>query len=170
MASLVLLDIDDVDNLFVGRGDGSYAELFRYFTFRSKSVFMSIAYGVVRKLSKYIPNSTVEDCRKKLSEMKAELIKTLGPNGVLLIPTFPTEAHPHGDILRKVLDSGYCIIFNAFGLPVTNCPVKFTKNKLPVGIQVVAAPHNDRLTLAVAAEIEKVFGGWKPPHSGDKTC
>nr|CAI5868441.1 unnamed protein product [Callosobruchus analis] len=170
MASLVLLDIDDVDNLFVGRGDGSYAELFRYFTFRSKSVFMAIAYGVIRKLSKYIPNSTVEDCRKKLSEMKAELIKTLGPNGVLLIPTFPTEAHPHGDILRKVLDSGYCIIFNAFGLPVTNCPVKFTKNKLPVGIQVVAAPHNDRLTLAVAAEIEKNFGGWRPPHSADKTC
>ncbi|CAH1963318.1 unnamed protein product [Acanthoscelides obtectus] len=170
MASLVLLDIDDVDNLFVGRGDGSYAELFRYFTFRSKSVFMAIAYGVVRKLSKYIPNSTVEDCRKKLSEMKAELIKMLGDNGVLLIPTFPTEAHPHGDILRKVLDSGYCVIFNAFGLPVTNCPVKFSKNKLPVGIQVVSAPHNDRLTLAVAAEIEKTFGGWKPPQPREKAC
>lgn len=29
--------------------------------------------------------------------------------------------------------------------------------------QVIAAPYNDHLCLAVARELEKVFGGWVPP-------
>jgi len=29
--------------------------------------------------------------------------------------------------------------------------------------QVIAGPFNDRLTLAVARELERPFGGWTPP-------
>lgn len=32
-------------------------------------------------------------------------------------------------------------------------------------LQVVGAPNSDRLTLAVAEEIERAFGGWQPPPS-----
>lgn len=31
-------------------------------------------------------------------------------------------------------------------------------------LQVVAAPNQDRLCLAVAKELEKGFGGWRPPQ------
>jgi hypothetical protein len=30
-------------------------------------------------------------------------------------------------------------------------------------LQIVAAPHQDRLCLAVAEALEKDFGGWIPP-------
>lgn len=30
--------------------------------------------------------------------------------------------------------------------------------------QVVAAPYQDRLCLAVAKELERSFGGWTPPY------
>lgn len=33
---------------------------------------------------------------------------------------------------------------------------------LPIGIQVVGNINQDRLTLAVALELEKAFGGWVP--------
>ena len=35
---------------------------------------------------------------------------------------------------------------------------------IPVGVQVVAARGQDRLTLAVAAEAERLMGGWVPPN------
>ncbi|XP_056641153.1 fatty-acid amide hydrolase 2-B isoform X2 [Diorhabda sublineata] len=164
LSALTLLDIDDVDNLFKGRGDGSILELFRYMTFRSKSVLTAILYGVLRKLSTHLPRSTTDYCTKKLDQLRNEFVKLLGKNGVFLIPSFTAEAHYHGDIYRKIFDSTYLMIFNALGLPVTNCPVKFTKNGLPIGIQVVAAPYCDRLTLAVAEEVERHFGGWRPPY------
>lgn len=136
ISSLALLDIDDVDNLFTGRGEGAYAELFRYLTMRSESVFTVIAYGFLRKLCGYLPKSTTETAKKKLSELRVEFLKLLGTNGVFLLPTFPAVAHHHGEIFRKLFDSGYLSVFNSLGLPVTNCPVKFSKGRLPIGIQV----------------------------------
>jgi fatty acid amide hydrolase 2 len=34
---------------------------------------------------------------------------------------------------------------------------------LPLGIQIVAAPGNDVLTVATAIALEKKFGGWVEP-------
>lgn len=58
----------------------------------------------------------------------------------------------------------YLMIFNTLGLPSTHVPCGFDKNGLPIGIQVVAAPNQDRLCFAVAEELEKCFGGWIPPN------
>ncbi|XP_047393967.1 fatty-acid amide hydrolase 2 isoform X3 [Sciurus carolinensis] len=54
-------------------------------------------------------------------------------------------------------------VFNALGLPVTQCPLGLNAKGLPLGIQVVAGPFNDHLTLAVAQYLEKSFGGWVCP-------
>jgi len=43
-----------------------------------------------------------------------------------------------------------------------------SKNELPIGFQVIAAPYNDRYTIAMANELSKVFGGCKPPF--DVNC
>lgn len=136
LSTLSLLDIDDVDNLFKGRGEGSITELFRYMTFRSKSVLTAILYGVLRKLSTHLPRSTTEYCIQKLDELKSDFVKLLGKDGVFVIPSFTAEAHYHGDIYRKVFDCSYLSIFNSLGLPVTNCPIRFGKTGLPIGIQV----------------------------------
>ena len=34
---------------------------------------------------------------------------------------------------------------------------------LPVGVQVVARQWQDGTALSMAAHLEKVFGGWRPP-------
>jgi amidase len=33
---------------------------------------------------------------------------------------------------------------------------------LPVGVQVITRPWQDATALAMAAHLEKVFGGWRP--------
>jgi fatty acid amide hydrolase 2 len=46
-------------------------------------------------------------------------------------------------------------------LPVTQVPIGVGENGMPLGVQVVAAHGNDHLTIAVALELEKKFGGWQ---------
>ena len=42
-------------------------------------------------------------------------------------------------------------------------PLGLSSEGLPLGVQVVSAPYNDHLTLAVASELEKDLAGWVNP-------
>lgn len=60
------------------------------------------------------------------------------------------------------------MLCNLIGFPATHCSMGLSKNELPIGFQVIAAPYNDRYTIAMANELSKVFGGCKPPF--DVNC
>ena len=96
-------------------------------------------------------------------ELKEEVCNTLGKNGVLLCPTMPEPAPKHNTTALKGTDVSLCGIFNVLGLPSTQVPVGFNSEGLPIGIQVVSIPYNDRLCLETAAQLEKAFGGWCHP-------
>ncbi|TRY76267.1 hypothetical protein TCAL_10151 [Tigriopus californicus] len=87
----------------------------------------------------------------------------LGTNGVLLCPAHPTTAPYHFQSYSKPFNFIYSGIFNALGFPATTVPLGLNSENLPLSIQVVAGPFNDRLTLAVANALERPFGGWIPP-------
>ncbi|KAA0198027.1 hypothetical protein HAZT_HAZT009474 [Hyalella azteca] len=91
------------------------------------------------------------------------LQRTLGSTGVLLYPSHPTLAPHHREPFMLPLNFTYTAIFNALGLPVTQVPLGLASNGLPMGIQVVGGLKMDRLTLAVAADLERAFGGWRCP-------
>jgi amidase len=58
----------------------------------------------------------------------------------------------------------YTGVFNCTGWPVTVVRAGSSADgKLPIGVQVVAAPWREDLTLAVAGFIEARGGGWKRP-------
>lgn len=92
-----------------------------------------------------------------------ELVEMLGDDGVFLYPSHPTVAPKHHVPLTRPFNFAYTGIFSALGLPVTQCPLGLNAKGLPLGIQVVAGPFNDHLTLAVAQYMEKSFGGWVCP-------
>lgn len=92
------------------------------------------------------------------------LTNLLGDNGVIILPTFPITA-PTGKLIQLlIINAVNCTLWNCFGFPATNVPMGFDKNGLPIGLQVIAAPYQDRLCLALAKELEKSFGGWVPPY------
>uniref|UniRef100_A0A1B6GS16 Amidase domain-containing protein n=3 Tax=Cuerna arida TaxID=1464854 RepID=A0A1B6GS16_9HEMI len=100
-------------------------------------------------------------CQNK--NLKQNIIGTLGEDGILIYPTYPTAAHYHHQtMIRKPADS-YCMIITSLGLPATNIPMGLNKKGLPIGFQVIAAPYQDRLCFAVAQELERAFGGWVQP-------
>ena len=54
-----------------------------------------------------------------------------------------------------------------FYLPSTVAPITRSKNGLPIGVQIVARSHGDRTTIAVAALIELLNGGFASPPGWD---
>lgn len=87
----------------------------------------------------------------------------LGKNGVLLYPSAPWPASYHYTAFLRPWNFNYFSIWNALKFPVTQVPLGLSSEGLPLGIQVVAAPYQDHLCIAVAKELEKAFGGYVPP-------
>jgi amidase len=58
----------------------------------------------------------------------------------------------------------YTGVFNCTGWPVVvvRCGSS-ADGKLPIGLQIVAAPWREDICLAVASYLESQSGGWKKP-------
>lgn len=96
-------------------------------------------------------------------KLAKELNHILGKNGVLLYPSHPTPAPYHGQPITKLINFSYTAIFNVLGSPVTQVPLGLGSWGVPLGTQVVAGLNQDKNSLAVAQELEKMFGGWVQP-------
>lgn len=97
-------------------------------------------------------------------KMRQELLNILesGPS-VLLYPTFPHVASHHGQLLANPFNTAYSVAFNAAALPATQCPLGLDSSGLPFGMQIITAPNNDRLSIALAEHLEEKLGGWVQP-------
>ncbi|XP_076664700.1 fatty-acid amide hydrolase 2 isoform X1 [Andrena cerasifolii] len=110
-----------------------------------------------------LPKENAEWALNVTVNMKKYLMDKLENNGVLFYPSSPFPASYHYTAYLRPFNFGYWCLFNVLRFPVCQVPLGLDKNGLPVGVQVVAAPFNDHLCLAVARELEKTFGGWVPP-------
>lgn len=98
---------------------------------------------------------------------KSELLQWMTQYDVFICPTSNKPAQP---IDREGGGGGatdgwpYTGVFNSTGWPsmVVRCGSS-ADGKLPIGLQVVAAPWREDLCLAVAAYLESQSGGWKKP-------
>jgi fatty acid amide hydrolase 2 len=92
------------------------------------------------------------------------LVELIG-DGVLLHPPFPRLAPKHRHTIGQPWLATNTAIFNLYGLPATQMPLGLSSQGLPLGVQVVAAPGNDHVGIAVALELERALGGWVDPAS-----
>lgn len=135
---------------------------------RSPHTLPAIALAMVEKAPKLMVSRTrrlVETGRN----LRQELVELIGTNGVMLFPSYSRPAPEHRKPLLRPLDWVYTAIFNVMELPVTQVPLGLNEEGLPLGVQVVGIHGNDHLTIAVALELEKAFGGWVPPWEKNLT-
>lgn len=92
--------------------------------------------------------------------IRQKLLDLLGENGIFIYPTFRRSTVLSQLCLFETLNTAYCSIFNSFGFPAVHVPMGLNFEGLPIGVQVIAGPYQDRLCLAVAKELETAFGGW----------
>lgn len=97
-----------------------------------------------------------------LEKSRAEFNSLLGDDGVFIYVTLPHTAVSHYASFFEFPNVCCPMVMNYLGVPATQVPAGINEG-LPYGFQVAASPFNDRLTLAVAKELESVFGGWVKP-------
>lgn len=106
--------------------------------------------------------------RERLREQLLGWMKT---TGLILAPVGATAAFEHGaervDVSGKSISIfrafSYSQTFNVLGLPSVSVPAGRAANGLPIGVQVVGRPFEERIVLSAAAIIEAALVGWPKP-------
>lgn len=100
---------------------------------------------------------------------KSRMLQWMTQYDVFICPTSnkpaqPIDAEPGGGFGAPGTTWQYTGVFNSTGWPstVVRCGSS-ADGKLPIGLQVVAAPWRDDITLAVASYLESKSGGWRKP-------
>jgi amidase len=76
------------------------------------------------------------------------------------VPPFPVEQdwvrEIHVQTMATSIDRmAVCCVISVTGLPALSVPAGFTSTGLPVGLQIVAGPHDDLGLLQIAHEFEQ---------------
>ena len=138
------------------------SELVKFFSVGSDFTLPSIGLAVLEKVADFLPGS-IDKYMEMATELRKKLVELIGDNGVMLFPSYSMPAPLHGQPLLLPFDWAYTSIINAMEMPSTQIPLGLNKDGLPLGVQAVGVHGNDALTIALAVELEKEFGGWVPP-------
>lgn len=131
---------------------------------RSKYTIPSIGLAALERLTARMSTQTTN--MVALGErLRHEIAEALGTDGVMLYPPHPWVAPKHRVPMLVPFLWTYTAIMNVLELPVTQAPLGLNERGLPLGVQIVAAHEQDHLSMAVAIELERGFGGWVPPAS-----
>jgi fatty acid amide hydrolase 2 len=138
------------------------AELVRFLLGRSAHTLPAIGLVAIERLQGTSPGM-MNRFAEKGRLLREELVERIGPNGVMLYPSYPTPAPKHGKPLLPPFQWVYTAILNAMQMPSTQVPLGLNAQGLPLGVQVVAVHGRDHVSIAVARVLEEEFGGWVPP-------
>ena len=85
------------------------------------------------------------------------------------VPAFRHEEYGRVEVEGRSVPTfsafSYAHAANVFDLPAASVPAGRDASGLPVGVQVVGRPHDERRVLAAARLIEEALGGWQPPRT-----
>ncbi|KAJ8679442.1 hypothetical protein QAD02_015229 [Eretmocerus hayati] len=138
-------------------------EYLKWLSFTSNHTFVALITATFERFNFSHGSETQIKLKKECTELQQEFKDMLGDDGIFLFPTHPTAAPLHYEPLVKPFNFSYTAIINVLGLPATACPLGLNQQGLPIGIQVVGGLYQDRVTIAVAEELQRGFGGWVPP-------
>ena len=97
----------------------------------------------------------------RIGNLRSRFRDEMRDGAVLLMPVFPTTARRHGFSWGPYGGLGCTAIFNALGFAAVAVPVGLSGAGLPLSVQIVAGSGEDETALAVAAVLEREFGGWQ---------
>jgi amidase len=89
---------------------------------------------------------------------RTAMLRWIGVWDALICPVYPTPAHRHGALERDGLS--YTTPYSLTGWPCVVVRCGASAEGLPIGVQVVAGPWRDGVTLRVAAALEAALGGF----------
>ena len=141
-------------------------ELLRWATGRGRHTLPALGLGLIEAVSARFPPN-FGPLIEETAALRADLARRIGPEGVMLYPSYVEPAPRHNKPLLRPINWIYTGIFNVLEMPVTQVPLGLNERGLPLGCQVVSTHGNDHRTIAVAIALEQALGGWVvPPPRG----
>lgn len=147
-------------NLAHGKGSiNIWWELFKSFFQLSNHTFPLLFFSAISKSGK---GKNYHKALEKYRALEKKFEAIFQEDAIFLFPTHP-EPPPHFlTTIPKMRNVGHTCVFNLLGFPSTAVPAGLSDG-LPISIQVISGQFKDRLTIAAAQELDKIFGGWKSP-------
>ncbi|HEX8636154.1 MAG TPA: amidase [Pyrinomonadaceae bacterium] len=111
------------------------------------------------------------DAWAERGRLRASLLERMQETPLLLAPVGAVVAFAHGarqvevdgERVNAFRAFGYAQVCNVFGLPAACVPAGRTREGLPIGVQLIGRPFQERFILAAARVVESALGGWQPP-------
>jgi Asp-tRNA(Asn)/Glu-tRNA(Gln) amidotransferase A subunit family amidase len=97
-----------------------------------------------------------------LSRTRARLRKSLGNDGLLLMPTSPQAAFAH-TARPPVSQADFTALASVAGLPAVSIPAGLDGERLPVAVQMVGPPGSESALIAAARALDQRLHGYAPP-------
>ncbi len=140
-------------------------------TIKAPNLFENFLEGVAQSHVNWARNN------EKRNRIREKFCTVFEEFDVVLMPIAMTTSFKHiqhQDIFtRKIMVNGeqrnYADMFmwiapaTLMGLPATSAPIGITNDMMPVNLQILGAPYEDKTTIKFASLLEKVMGGFKTP-------
>ncbi|CAH2070822.1 unnamed protein product, partial [Iphiclides podalirius] len=167
MSISVFFSMKDIPNLLQDpanpkRDKSLIVELIKYMFGGASRSLQGLGFALINRTKLFIPESRRRYYEKKADLLREEMTRALGADGVVVWPAHVGAAHRHGRVFWRAPGVLYAMPLNVLRLPAAAAPLA-AAGGLPLAVQIVAGPYQDRLCLAVAKALEEGFGGWRPP-------
>ena len=110
--------------------------------------------------------STLADFTLALEEQdhfRSGMLRWMRNYDTVLAPVAVSAAPPHEWEPPEGVRANYAGAYNLAGWPGAVVRCGTAPDGMPIGVQALAAPWREDIALAVAAALERAFGGWQPP-------
>ncbi|WP_298308692.1 amidase [uncultured Erythrobacter sp.] len=103
-----------------------------------------------------------------LNQMQFEVQHIVKKHGFLILPTVPNTAFPHSDP-EPAAQADFTCLANIAGLPAISIPAGWTRDGLPVGIQIIGAGRAEAGLFRLARHIDNKLSAYRAPQSMGET-
>jgi aspartyl-tRNA(Asn)/glutamyl-tRNA(Gln) amidotransferase subunit A len=121
----------------------------------SQSFAMSLAYGAAATPEVLAAGEAA------MAAAKDAVLDALAQADVILMPTSPQAAFPHGK--SSVTQADFTALANLAGVPSLSIPAGFDADGLPVAVQLVGPAGGEGMLIELGCRLDRALGAYKAP-------
>jgi len=146
----------------VGGGDGRawVQRMLEQWGTTEESPFLTKGFERIEPTSTDVFTESLE----RQDQFRSEMLQFIQPYDAIIAPVAARPAPEHGGTYSSELRTMfYTGPYNIAGWPGTALRCGTSSDGLPIGVQILAHPWREDVTLALAAALEHDLGGWRRP-------
>ena len=149
-------------NRRIGDGDGR-ATMLRVLERAGTTEFAPYIRSI-RDRATPIPTGEFTRALEELDQYRSDMLRFMRSYDAIVCPTTAMPAPPHGGTFTEEnRDAFYTGPYNLTGWPGTVVRCGTSPEGLPIGVQVIARPWREDVSLSLAAVLESALGGYARP-------